>query len=61
MLKKTKKTQKNSGENIKELLKHQTEKLTEIFDKRIQVAQEEFNGINKKLDSHTKTLDSHMY
>lgn len=59
MQKKTEKTQNNSGENIKKLLKDQTEKLVEIFDDRIKTVQEGFNGINKKLDSHTKILDSH--
>ena len=59
MQKKVKKTQNNSGENISKLLKNQTEKLVEIFDDRIKVVTEQYNGIQKTLDSHTKTLDSH--
>ena len=42
--------------DIKKVLKDQTEKLIEVFDDRIQTVQEEFNGINKKLDSHTEQI-----
>ncbi len=59
MQKRVNNTQKNTGENIAKLLKNQTEQLVEIFDDRIKTVQEEFNGINKKLDFHTRILDSH--
>ena len=55
MLKNSKKIQ-NSGENIAKLLKDQTEKLIEVFDDRIQIVQEEFKGINRKLDSHEEQI-----
>ncbi len=56
MAKKTKKIRDNSQDNIAKLLKNQTEQLIEIFDDRIQTVQEEFNGINKKLDSHSDQI-----
>ena len=42
--------------DIKKILKDQTEKLIEVFDDRIKTVQEEFNGINKKLDAHADQI-----
>ena len=51
MVKKTKKLQKDSGENIKKLLQDQTDKLVETFDDRMEIVKDQFKNVFEKIDN----------
>ena len=51
MIKKTKKLQKDSGENIKKLLQDQTDKLVETFDDRMEIVKDQFKNVFEKIDN----------